>query len=109
LSSRPWPKFGHVVPDRNSFEFGRVDPSQNLAELDQVELDKSSVGLDQFGWPRPKVSRVHPMLKFGLDKKSVKFYGVGHMDTSFRKFNLNLFYEKWILDFELDPNIWIWI
>jgi len=52
------------------------------------------------------------MLKFGLvgpDKKSVKFYGVDPMDTSFRKFNLNLFYEKWILDFELDPNIWIWI
>jgi len=22
-----------------------------------------------------------------------------------KKFNLNLFYEKWILDFELDPNI----
>jgi len=44
------------------------------------------------------------MLKFGLvgpDKKSVKFYGVSLMDTSFKKFNLNLFYEKWILDFEL--------
>jgi len=27
------------------------------------------------------------------------------MDTSFKKFNLNLFYEKWILDFKLDPNI----
>jgi len=50
------------------------------------------------------------MLKIGLvgpNKKSVKFYGVDPMDTSFRKFNLNLFYEKWILDFELDPNIWI--
>jgi len=22
---------------------------------------------------------------------------------------LNLFYKKWILDFELNPNIWIWI
>jgi len=31
------------------------------------------------------------------------------MDTSFKKFNLNLFYEKWILDFELDSNILIWI
>jgi len=52
------------------------------------------------------------MLKFGLvglDKKIAKFYGVGSVDKSFRKFNLNLFYEKWILDFELDPNIWIWI
>jgi len=52
------------------------------------------------------------MLKFcfvGPDKKSTKFYGVGLMDKSFRKFNLNLFYEKWILDFELDTNIWIWI
>ena len=48
------------------------------------------------------------MLKFGLfgsDKKSVKFYGVNLMNTSFKKFNLNLFYEKLILNFELDPNI----
>ena len=37
-----------------------------------------------------------------LDKLSC----VGLKDTSFRKFNLNLFYRKWILDFELDPNIW---
>ena len=37
------------------------------------------------------------MLKFGLvgpDKKSVKFYDVSPMDTSIKKFNLNLFYEK---------------
>jgi len=42
------------------------------------------------------------MLKFGLvdlDKKSVKFYGVSPMDTSFENFNLNLFYEKWIFRF----------
>jgi len=48
------------------------------------------------------------MLKFGLvgpHKKSVKFDGVSSMDTNFKKINLNLFYEKWILDFELDPNI----
>jgi len=41
------------------------------------------------------------------------------MDTRFRKFNLNVFYENgfWILNltqifgygFKLDPNIWIWI
>jgi len=31
----------------------------------------------------------------------------GLNDTSFKKFNLNFFYKKWILDFELDPNIWI--
>jgi len=52
------------------------------------------------------------MLKFGLvglDKKSAEFYGVDPVDPSFRKFNLNLFYKKWILDFELDPNILIWI
>jgi len=57
---------------------------------------------------RLKVIQVHLMLKFGLvgpDKKSAKFYGVSPMDTSFKKFNLNLFYEKWILDFELDANI----
>jgi len=28
-------------------------------------------------------------------------------DTSFKKFNLNFFYKKWILNFEFDPNIWI--
>jgi len=59
-----------------------------------------------------KVSRVRPILKFGLvgfDQKFVKFYGVRHMDTSFKKFNLNLFYEKWIMNFELDSHIWIWI
>jgi len=61
------------------------------------------------------------MLKFdlvGFDKKSAKFYGISPMDTSFKKFNLNLFYEKWILDFEIqifrsgfkfNINIWIWI
>jgi len=48
------------------------------------------------------------MLKFGqveLDKKSIKSDGVGPKDISFRKFNLIFFYKKWILDFELDPNI----
>jgi len=55
----------------------------------------------------------------GADKKSVKFYDVDLMDTRFRKFNLNVFYENgfWILNltqifgygFKLDPNIWIWI
>jgi len=51
-------------------------------------------------------------MKFGLvgpHKKYVKFYDVDPMNANFRKFKLNLFYEKWILDFELDPNIWIWI
>jgi len=32
---------------------------------------------------------------------------LGLNDTSFKKINLNLFYKKWILDFELDLNIWI--
>jgi len=31
----------------------------------------------------------------------------GLNDTSFKQFNLNFFYKKWILDFELYPNIWI--
>jgi len=74
LSSRPWPKFGHVVPDQNSFE---SHPSSSRAEIWPH-------------WPR---------------QKSVKFYVVSPMDTSLKKFNLNLFYQKWILDFELDPNI----
>jgi len=33
--------------------------------------------------------------------------GVGLKDTICRKFNLNFVYKKWILDFELDVNIWI--
>ena len=48
------------------------------------------------------------MLKFDRvspDKKSLKFDGVEPKDTSLRKFNLNFCYKKWILDFELDPNI----
>jgi len=35
-------------------------------------------------------------------------YELSHVDLndiSFKKFNLNFFYKKWILDFELDPNI----
>jgi len=30
LLSRPWPKFGHIVPDRNLFE---SHPSSSLAEI----------------------------------------------------------------------------
>ena len=73
----------------------QVDLGPNLVTLSPTEI-------------RSKVIKVHPMLKFGHvgpDKNSVKFYGVSPMDTSFKKFNLNLFYEKWILDFELDANI----
>jgi len=48
------------------------------------------------------------MLKFdrvGPDKKSDKFDSVDPRDTHFKKINLNFFYKKWILDFELNPNI----
>jgi len=48
------------------------------------------------------------MLKFDLvgpEKKSAKFNYVGPKDTSLIKFNLNFFYKKWILNFELDSNI----
>jgi len=47
------------------------------------------------------------MLKFGRvspNKKFVKLDGVDPKDTRFRNFNLNFFYKKWILEFELDPN-----
>jgi len=74
FSSRPWPIFGHVVPDWNSFE---SHPSSSHAEI----------------WPH------------WPQKKFVKFYGISPMNTCFKKFNLNLFYEKWILNFEFDPNI----
>jgi len=36
-----------------------------------------------------------------------KLYCVDLKDTSFRKFNLNFFYKKWILNFEFDPNVWM--
>jgi len=58
--------------------------------------------------PQPKVSQVRSMLKFdrvGPDKKSDKFDSVDPRDTHFKKINLNFFYKKWILDFELNPNI----
>jgi len=48
------------------------------------------------------------MLKFdrvGPDKNSVKFDRVDPKDTTFRKFNSDFFYKKWILNFELNPNI----
>jgi len=32
---------------------------------------------------------------------------VGLNDTSLKKISFKFFYKKWILDFELDPNIWI--
>jgi len=32
---------------------------------------------------------------------------VSALTQVFKKINLNLFYEKYILDFELDPNIYI--
>jgi len=66
---------------------GKIGPGRNSAESSQVDL-------------------IGPI---GPDKKSTKFYGVSPIGKSFRKFNLNLFYEKWILNFKLDPNIWIWI
>jgi len=62
--------------------------------------------------PRSKVIWVGPVVKFSWvcpDQNSSKFDLVGFNDTSFRKFNLNFFYKKWISDFELNPNIWIWI
>jgi len=57
-------------------------------------------------WPRLKVSRVGFMLKFGrvgLDQNSTKFNRVDPKNTSLE----NLIYKNWILDFELDLNIWI--
>jgi len=46
------------------------------------------------------------MLKFGrvgLDQNSTKFNRVDPKNTSLE----NLIYKNWILDFELDLNIWI--
>jgi len=70
LAKIPEPKFGRIRPSRARSKFSR---------------------------PRPKVWQVRTMLKFdfvGPDKKSAKLYGIGPMDTSFRKFILNLFYKK---------------
>jgi len=117
--SQPWPKFDWSVPSQNVAIFGQVSSGQNLVVLGKINPGRNLVESSQVNleWNflkstsaqiRSKVIQVHPILKFdlvGLDKKFAKFYGVSLMDTSLKKNNLNLFYEKWILDFELDPNI----
>jgi len=35
-----------------------------------------------------------------------KLYCVGLKNTNFRKLNINFYCKKWILDFELDQNIY---
>ena len=63
-------------------------------------------------WPRPNMSQFQTrgkMRKITGAKSPYCIGGVSPMDTNLKKFNLNLFYEKWILDFELDSNIQIWI
>jgi len=104
--SRLWPKFGRIRKNWPWPKFSRIQSSWSRLKFCQVDLGPNLITSSPTEI-RLKVIQVHPMLKFGLvgpDKKSVKFYGVSPMDTSFKKFNLNLFYEKWILNFEF----WIW-
>jgi len=69
--NRSWPKFSEFQSGRSRLKFCRVDLSPNLVTSSPTEI-------------RSKVIQVHPMLKFGLiglDKKSVKFYGVSSIEN----------------------------
>jgi len=103
-------KFDRIQMSRSRSKFGRIQPSRPRSKFGRIQL----------GWLWSKFGRVSLNWNFAESvltqiwshrprQKTAKFYGVDPMDTSFRKFNLNLFYEKWILDFEIDSNIWIWI
>jgi len=107
--------FGQIGFGQNLVVLGKIGPGQNLVESSQVDLDWNFVKstLAQIWSRRPDRNSFESHLSSSHaenwprwpDKKIVKFYRVSPMDTSFKKFNLNLFYEKWILDFEFDPNI----
>ena len=64
-------KIGHIQSSQSRLKFFRVDLSPNLVTSSPTKI-------------RLKVIQVHPMLKFGLvglDKKSVKFYGVSPIEN----------------------------
>jgi len=61
--NRSWPKFIRIQSSRSRLKFCRVDLSPNLVTSSPTEICS-------------KVIQVHLMLKFGLNKKSAKFYGV---------------------------------
>jgi len=66
--NRPWPKFSRIQSSQSWLKFCRVDLSPNLVTSSPTEI-------------RSKVIQVHPILKFGLDKKSIKFYGVSPIEN----------------------------
>jgi len=66
--NRSWPKFSRIQSSRSQLKFCRVDLSPNLVTSSPTEI-------------RSKVIQVHPMLKFGLYKKSVKFYSASPIEN----------------------------
>jgi len=81
----PWPKFNRIQSSQSRLKFCRVDLNPNLVTSSPTEI-------------RSKVIQVHPMLKFGLDKKSVKILWC----QPYRKFNPHSF---WIQIMDVDPNL----
>jgi len=92
---RTWPKCGHIWPSRLWPKFGRIRQNQPWPKFSRIQSSRSWL---KFCWVnlslnlvtsspieiRSKVIQVHPMLKFdlvGLDKKSVKFYGVNSIEN----------------------------
>jgi len=100
LPSRLWPKFGRIRQNRSWPKFSRIQSSRSRLKFCQVDLGPNLVTSSPTEI-RSKVIQVHPMLKFGLigpDKKSAKFYGVSHMDTSFKNL-IGIYFMK--MDFVL--------
>jgi len=89
---RPWPKCGHIWPSRLWPKFGRIRQNRSWPKFSQIQSSRSRL---KFCWVdlspnlvtsspteiRSKVIQVYPMLKFGLDKKSAKFYGVSPIEN----------------------------
>jgi len=96
---RPWPKCGHIWPSRLWPKFGRIRQNRPCPKFSRIQSSRSRLKFCQVDLGpnlvtsspteiRSKVIQVRPILKFGLvgpDKKSVKFYGVSPMGTSFTK------------------------
>jgi len=83
--NRPWPKFNRIQSTRSRLKFCRVDLGPNLVTSSLTEI-------------RSKVIQVHPMLKFGLDKKICQILWC----QSYQKSNPHPF---WIQIMDVDPNL----
>jgi len=89
---RPWPKCDHIWPNRLWLNFDRIRQNRPWPKFSRIQSSRSQLKFCQvdvspkFGHVVPdrnrsKVIQVYPMLKFDLDKKSVKFYGVNPIEN----------------------------